>query len=284
MKKKILITAAVLVVLVAVGVFSLFRKSLIPDVDTMSRIMADSYMMDAVGQVRGDLYQTGANNEYMTEGYHTILDRYGIDKQLYDSAQQWYSQHPELYAEVYEKVVNIISQREAVFTQIIKERDSVRTAIKTDQLMVNKQLWRTILSSVRVPLDDYSQCPKDFLFDFKLDSVNYGKLKFKMEYYFLDTDDKFNDLTTQLRIHYGKVATDTITFDLLNTRSTQKVIYTYVMRDTIGATQVEAELIRGKNRDKLKAVFSNIDLYYEPYVVTDSLKYDEILLPPLFAY
>lgn len=284
MKKIILIAAAALIVAGAAGAFFFFRKSLIPDVDTMSRIMADTYIVDAVGQARGDLYKDSPDNTYMTESYHAVLSRYGIDKQLYDSAQQWYSTHPELYTEVYEKVVNILSQREAVFTQLIKQRDSVKTAIATDQTILNKQLWNRLLAIIRTPLDEYSLCPKNFLFDFKLDSVNYGKLRFKMDYYFLDNDEKFNDLTTQMRVHYGKVATDTITFYLANTRNTQKVTYNYNLRDTIGATRVELELIHGKNREKLKSVFSNIDLYFEPYIITDSVKYEEILLPPLFSY
>lgn len=284
MKKKIIIFSIIIVSAIIASVICFTNKSIIPDITKMSRIIADIYTIDAVGQARGNLHDSKSTDKYMLNGYHTILEKYGINRELYDSALVWYSENPDKYAEVYEKVVNILTQREAVFKQLINKRDSIQRIIDNKQDAITKNYWKSLITSIKLPRSEKDTFPKDLKYQFNLGSVKGGKLKLKMEYFFSYTNRDEDQPYTQLLVYYNNSLVDTVLIDI-NKKSVQQVMnYQYNVSDTICATRAEITLLKIKNLEHATATFTNINFSYVPYEVTDSIKIDEILFPPLFTY
>ena len=82
-----------------------------PDKDSMAVILADIYYSEAVLN-QGREYIRGQGDD-LPKYYKYTLNRHGIGKKDFDTIFSWYSEHPELLSEVYDKVISILNEKES---------------------------------------------------------------------------------------------------------------------------------------------------------------------------
>lgn len=286
MNKKVrYIIAIVSVAVVAIGIvvfIRLYDRGPIEQ-STLAKVMADIYIVDAMGQNKGNLYSTHNPDLYMENSYHTLLERYGTTKTEFDSAVAWYSAHPEEYSALYDEVVGILTEREARMNIILNKRDSINNRKTTMRDSLKTDLWKHA-KTIRLPLMESDTLPRDLVFAHDVDSIKGGRVHLGMGYVFPRRNKATDTASVEVVICYNDTIADTTTVKLERTHTTKNLDMKVAVRDTIGATKVVARLLKSKQLKQTTATLSNIGFYYMPYEITDSVKFDEIQLPPIFAY
>ena len=284
MSRKVIIGIIVAVVAGICGGIYLYIDStnIIPNEKKTAQILADVYLADALIQSKGNLHSTVIKSDRMTENaYHTVLKHYNLDKTTFDSIVNWYSSHPDKYAVVYEKVVNILSQREGIYSVLLSKRDSINKEIEhlNDSLRVTYLKKKTL----HAPVESRDSVSKDLTFEYDLDSVTAGSLTLKMSYVF-PRKNEAKKVQTQLMVEYNDTICDTLSTDLLVVHVQKKAQLDYTFRDTIPARKLKLSLMKSDEFKKITATLSDISVTYMPYDIRDSIKFDEILLTPIFTY
>lgn len=82
-----------------------------PNEDSMAVILADIYYSEALLN-QGREYIRGHEDD-LPKYYKYTLNRHGIGKRDFDTIFSWYSEHPKLLSEVYDKVISILNERES---------------------------------------------------------------------------------------------------------------------------------------------------------------------------
>lgn len=284
-KTAIIIAVAATVVISTISYFVIKANDIIPSEKRMAQIMSDIYLADAIAQTKGNLYGTAAKSDKTVENtYHTILTHYGINKQIYDSALVWYSNHPDKYARVYEKIVNIISQKEGDFKVILAQRDSIEKVIsrKRDSITVKIEKRSRY---IHLPLEERDSIKnKDLKFTYELDSIKGGKIEASMRYIFPRKNEATKAPSFEIIVVYNDTIADTtsVTMQLGHIQKTAEL--TYDVRKDIPAVKLQATLVKSPEFKKVVATLNEINITYIPYDIRDSVKFDEILLPPLLSY
>lgn len=284
MNRKLLIgiIAAVVVGLCTTLYFVFGHKSLIPNEKKMAQILADIYMADAILQNGGTLYSSNYRNDKTTENsYHSILRRYGLNKQQFDSIINWYSVHPEQYTAVYEKLVNILTQRETKYETILEKRDSVNKTIERLNDSIRITYFKKNIA--HVPVEPADSLNKDLQYEFELDSTMKGSINMKMTYVFPRKNEARN-INMEMVVLYNDTISDTTSVVLSPIHIQRTAELQYTIRDTIAAHKLKFSLLKSDEFKKIQSTISDISVTHMPYDIRDSVKFDEILLPPLFAY
>lgn len=243
-------------------------------------ILADVYMLDAMIQAKGNM--TGNKQRIVENAYHTVLERYGISKAEFDTIVNWYSAHPAEYVEVYDDVVSIVSAKEGTVTMLLDKRDSIEARIDSLRAAIRTDYWPND-KPIRLPIEN-DTVPKDLVYEYDADSLMGGSVYMKMDYVFPRRNESHDTCSMQLIITYNDTIADTCSYSIKRKPSQQKAEINYNVNDTLPFVHLKATLLTSKELKKTTATLSNIKLYYQPYEITDSVEFDEILIPPLFSY
>lgn len=285
-KQKIIgIVVATVAIIVGIVLYILKNNDVIPSEKKMARILADVYYADAIFQARGNLYSSNNRNDRTTENtYHTVLQHYGLTKTEFDSAVAWYSAHPDKYAQVYEHVVSILSKREGDYKILLDKRDSIQKRIES----LNDSIRVTYLKTKRhlhVPVEPRDSVKeKNLRFEYQLDSIQGGTLSAKMVYSFLRKNTAKAPAKFELIVHYNDTIVDTTSINLIYSHVNKTAELQYHLRDTMPAIRLNVNMLATSDFKKVLATISDAKVTYMPYQITDSIQFDEIQLPPLFAY
>lgn len=285
MTKKAIIITLISVAALAIGIFVFYttHNSGLIKQKTLAHILADIYIVDAMGQNKGNLYKTSNPDRYMENSYHTLLSRYGTTKVIFDSTMNWYAEHPEEFSLLYDDVIGLLSEKEGRMTLLLNKRDSISKRITNlrDSLKVN--YW-DYAKTIRLPLTKKDTVPDDLLFEYETDSIQHGKIHFDMSYVFPRRNKAKDSAYVELVICYNDTIADTTSLYLEKHYSLKQIKIAAEVRDTLPATKVKARLLKSKELKQTTATFSNITLYYMPYEITDSVQFDEIQLPSIFTF
>jgi len=176
-----------------------------PQEDSMAVILADIYFMEAtMGQSHE--YMMRGNEEELLKFYKDIFEKHDITKQRYDTVFAWYSEHPELLSEVYDKVISILNERESVISNDTSEIKN--KSIGTARIPKMKDIWKGKRSFVINPNDS----TKGTLpFEIKVDSLKSGIFRLMATYRFTKGNliDKAN---MKLIACYSDSTTDTASY------------------------------------------------------------------------
>ena len=78
--------------------------------DTMRPLLVDFYLTEAAIQVKVE--QQGDVRQFIVDSYTMVFDKHHITKQRYMESLEFYSNHPQLYREMYEKVIEDLSKEQ----------------------------------------------------------------------------------------------------------------------------------------------------------------------------
>ncbi|MDO4461407.1 MAG: DUF4296 domain-containing protein [Bacteroidia bacterium] len=283
--KRFLTILSITILLLAIGgwyLYSYTRDSWIPSRTKMAQAIADIYLVDAVAQ--NGSFERNRNERNMERLYRSVLGKYGINKTQYDSIIAIYSQDPTSLASLYEDVIAILTKRDADFENLYNKHDSIQKRITALNDSLRITYWKGP-SYIHIPLSERDTLNKNMRFSFKLDSIKGGTITYAFDYTFPRLNKNKDDVKTSLIVVYDKNNADTCLTPLYKDKfSTQHFILEHKLRDTIPATEMKICFIDSKKIKEHTANFSAIKLSYMPYEITDSVQFDEIQLPALFAY
>ena len=178
-----------------------------PQEDSMAVILADIYFMEAtMGQSRQ--YMMRGNEEELLKFYKDVLDKHNITKQQYDTAFAWYSEHPKLLSEVYDKVISILNERESI---ISNDTASVKKKmIGTTRVPKMEDIWAGKRSFV---INSKDSTKGTLPFEIKVDSLKSGIFRLMATYRFTKGNliDKAN---MKLIACYSDSTADTATYSI----------------------------------------------------------------------
>lgn len=283
--KRFIIIITLAILLLSVGGWYLYiatRDSWIPSKHKMAQAIADIYLIDAVAQ--NGSFERNRNDHTIEKSYHTILSRYGINKTQYDSILGIYSKDPAELASLYEDVVTILTKRDADYENLYNKHDSIQKRITSLQDSLRVSFWKGP-SYIHIPLADKDTLDKNLRFSYKLDSIKGGIITYAFDYTFPRSNKNKDDVHSSLIIVYDKDNADTCLVDLSKKSYTiQHFKVEQPVRDSIAAVEMKVCFIDTKKLKEHNVNLSSIKLTYMPYEITDSIQFDEIQLPNLFAY
>jgi len=81
-----------------------------PSEDSLAAILADLYYTDATLNQNREFIR-GSEND-LPGYYKYVLNKHGLTKKEFDTIFSWYTAHPQVLSEVYDKVISILSEKE----------------------------------------------------------------------------------------------------------------------------------------------------------------------------
>lgn len=252
-----------------------------PNRKRIAAALADVYLLDAIVQQKSDI---PSRSKVAEDLYHSVLSHHGLTKTEFDSTLSWYSRNPDKYSELYHDVIGRLTNRESSFLELYDKQDSIETRINHLRDSLRHQWWKCN-TTLHLPLLE-----KDTVVDKKLhfvidnDTIRGGRILLSMSHVFPYRNTVKDTCLMQLIVHYGDSIADTSAVKIIKRVSQQKSVIEYAVRDTLDATKIEATLLTSKEVGKTICTLSDIKFNYMPYEITDSIKVDEIIFPPLFPY
>jgi hypothetical protein len=81
--------------------------------EQMTQVLTDIQIAEAIYQ-RGNFPKDDYDGKkYILKMYQKIFEKYGVDEQKFKQSLTWYEEHPKILADMYDEVLNELSQREA---------------------------------------------------------------------------------------------------------------------------------------------------------------------------
>ncbi|MFZ9846916.1 MAG: DUF4296 domain-containing protein [Flavobacteriales bacterium] len=101
---------------------------------TFAKVLADMHIMDG-----GAKFQAFPDNRIAANKYSQnlgVLKKYHLDKAKFDSTMVYYSAHPDKFERVYNKVLQILSEEQALLSST--EKEVAKDTVKKDSLLKMK--------------------------------------------------------------------------------------------------------------------------------------------------
>jgi hypothetical protein len=176
-----------------------------PDKEQMAEILAELYLAESVLSNRGFKKGNEKDEDIAPAYYKDVLDEYNLTTVEFDTIRKWYVAHPYHYQDVYDKVVLLVTRREAELKKLIKSEEEA-----ADSLPEVEDLWRLERElSVSVEDSAYPRLP----FSFSTDSIVGGQIRLSGFYRYLRSDMS-KDAMTEMVTLYADSTADTISVAL----------------------------------------------------------------------
>ncbi len=101
---------------------------------TFAKVLADMHIIDG-----GAKFQAFPDNRIAANKYSQnlgVLKKYHLDKAKFDSTMVYYSVHPDKFERVYNKVLQILSEEQALLSST--EKEVAKDTVKKDSLLKMK--------------------------------------------------------------------------------------------------------------------------------------------------
>ncbi|MGQ1891806.1 DUF4296 domain-containing protein [Thermophagus sp. OGC60D27] len=179
-----------------------------PDENEMAQILADMYFAESIVTQAKREVSVPLSEDNIPGYYHKILEQHNLSAEAFDTIRDWYSSHPYHYQNVYDKVIVILSKREADLNRAIKAKEELK-----DSLPAIRDLWIGDRAMAVTPQDTAKSC---LPFHIEIDSIYGGQIRLSAVYKFLK-EDLSRQTSTTLITQYADSTGDTISLQLTKT-------------------------------------------------------------------
>ncbi|NPA35709.1 MAG: DUF4296 domain-containing protein [Chlorobi bacterium] len=181
-------------------------EELLPE-DSLASVLADLYYADATLNQTRELI--GGNDNDLPKYYKYVLARHGITKKEFDTIFSWYTEHPEILSEVYDKVISILSERETELrNDTAAQKEMPVTSGKKFPRM--KDIWKGKRTFTLKSTDTVDLCVP---FHIELDSVDSGIFRLIATYRF-DKGTLLNKAYMKLWAIYADSSMDSASYSI----------------------------------------------------------------------
>ncbi len=176
-----------------------------PNEDSLAVILADIYYTDALLNQSREFIR-GKEDE-LPMYYKYTLSKHGIGKKEFDTIFSWYSEHPQLLSEVYDKVISILNENE---TRL--KYDTTEKLPEKDPLVITgmSNLWkgkRTFTVNIK---DTTNNCVP---FEIEVDSLQSGIYRLMATYRFAK-GNLLDKAYMRLIASYSDSTADTVSYSI----------------------------------------------------------------------
>lgn len=223
-----------------------------PEEDEFAKIIADVHFAEAtINQARlGSRDNDSVTNSY----YHHVLANYHLTQEKFDTIVNWYLAHPELYQDVYEKSIAILSEREANWQREIKKIEEERSLIEKEKRARN--IWH-LKKNYFVNLKDTFD--RQLPFGIKVDTIdNASGYKFSAYYQFLKDNQVQESILELVTLNEDSIL-DTISYKLLNTHISTRAELTIGVNEDKKILKMYGLLIKHDTLKEIRARIKNIE-------------------------
>ncbi|GAO27955.1 hypothetical protein JCM15548_3 [Geofilum rubicundum JCM 15548] len=226
-----------------------------PEPDEMATILADIHVVEStITYLPG---HTGSRSKEIPGNYKFVLEKHGLTPAEFDTIRKWYVEHPELYQDVYSKVIERLSQLDADVRMQNEREKELRAEAERRALEEKLQnLWQ---DSTTISLTPEDSVVNGHPFRIEVDTLALtGELKMSADYQFMRKDqsrsprmmlsafynDSVADTVYQWIDHSFQKQTEEL-FLALKQDTAPKYIDGYLLlRDSLNAASVEISAIR----------------------------------------
>ncbi len=224
-----------------------------PDKDEMAEILADLYISESVLSNRSFKVDSENAEDIAPAYYKDVLEKYNLTTEDFDTIRKWYVAHPFHYQDVYNKVILLITQREAELNKLIKSASEVR-----DSLPGVKDLWK-LERKMSVNVKDSAD--RRLPFSFPIDSLMGGRIRLSGFYRFLRPDMSKN-ATSEMITLYADSTADTVSVSLTKSFERKPVTLVNDIDSANPVIEVSGFLFKHDTTTTSAVEFSSIRLEY----------------------
>jgi len=175
-----------------------------PNEKEMAELLADIYI--AEGAINNSGYYHGKSDNKIPGYYRFVLDKHSLTKQEFDTIVSWYTAHPQLFKEVYEDVISILSEQEAQLASDLSKIEDEAEMIP--ELAKEKDLWKG-RRYYKLPLSEKDSIDIRIPFTIAIDSLEGGMYSIQANYKF-KKEDVLEEAKLRMIACYADSTRDTI--------------------------------------------------------------------------
>ena len=226
-----------------------------PDPDTMAEIIAELHLVESS-------LNYGSNYIYNKQSdqpgfYRSILDRYGLTSEAFDTIRKWYVDNPEIYQYVYDQAIVILSKKEAE-VRIAMEREKEAERKRQEELRKRpSSLWTGSNRFKVSPGDTFDQ---RLPFEFTTDTLEIqGQLRLTAFYKFLREDVSLSPRMV-LSAFYADSTADTVYQEVAHSFRKKGTILSLDLKDSVKLLQINGFLLQQDSPFVASVEVDNISL------------------------
>ena len=175
-----------------------------PNEKEMAGLLADIYI--AEGAINNSGSYRGKSDGKIPGYYRFVLDKHSLTKQEFDTVVSWYTAHPQLFKEVFDDVISILSEKEA---QIASELSKIEgDAVMIPELAMEIDLWKG-RRYFKLPLSEKDSIDTRIPFNIEIDSLQGGMYSIQANYKF-KKENVLNEAKLRMIACYADSTRDTI--------------------------------------------------------------------------
>ncbi len=237
-----------------------------PSEKEFAKILADVHFAEAtLNQVR--VKNRGVDSTF-NKYYHFVLNKYKLSQEKFDTIVNWYVAHPEIYQDVYDESIAILSEREAEWQREVKLIEEEEERIRKEKEARN--IWKEKKSYFISSRDTFN---RQIPFNINVDTIeNQNGFKFSAFYQFLK-GNKVKQPKIEVVATYADSSYDTIQYNLLVTHSN---IQAEITIDSVGEQEIlnlKGFLVKHDTLKEIRLRIKNIEFEYLP--IEDSVLVSE---------
>ncbi len=263
MKNKIILVAAFFsVLLLACNLDSLPNE--FPNEVEFAQILADVHFAEAaINQIR--IKERGVDSA-VNNYYHHVLAKHNLTQEKFDTIVSWYSSHPQIYQDVYEDAIALLSEREAEWEREVKqikaEEERVKKVKEARNVWKNKKNYFINLKDTfdrRIP------------FDIVLDTIEADGYRLSAYYQFLK-GSMIKDPSLEILTLYADSTLDTISYKLPITHINTKAELMIGVDKELKILRMQGFLVNHDTTKEIRTRIKDIEFEYIPKEDTISVQ------------
>ncbi len=251
-----ILTSLLLIILIGCNFDNRVPKDF-PKEKEFAQILADVHFTESViSQMR---LKQRSMNDVANGCYHTVLSKYNLTQEKFDTIVSWYTSHPEIYSKVYDDVVAILTEKEATWQLEVKE---IKEEIERQRALKEaRNVWEKEQRSIVVhPTDTFD---RRIPFNIGVDTIKESGYRISAFYQFLK-GNMVKEVNLEIIPMYEDSSYDTINYKIPVTFGSRKSEVIVASEDSLKILQLQGYLLKHDTDDVVNVRIKNIEFEYLP--------------------
>ncbi len=238
-----------------------------PKEKEFAQILADVHFTEsAVSQMR----LKRKNIDEVSNGcYHSVLSKYNLTEEKFDTIVAWYTNKPELYTKVYDDVIAILTEKESKWQFEVKE---IREEIERQKALKEaRNIWDK--DNRNIIVNDKDSLDRRVPFKFDVDTIKDAGYRISAFYQFLK-GNMVRDVELEVVAMYEDSTCDTINYKIPVSFASKKSEVNIASEDSLCIINLQGYMLKHDTDDVINARIKSIEFEYIPFV-EDSILQDK---------
>ncbi|MGQ1787831.1 DUF4296 domain-containing protein [Saccharicrinis sp. GN24d3] len=237
-----------------------------PDKDEFAEILSEVHLTEAIinqMRIKNRGIDSTANNYY-----HHVLAKFNLTQEKFDTIVNWYLAHPEIYQDVYDESIAMLSEKQAEWQREVKGiEDEIERKRKEKEA---RNVWKD-KKNYFISLKDTFD--RRIPFELNVDTIEAESYRVSAFYQFLK-GSRVEKPTLEVMAFYEDSTLDTLTYKLHNTHISTKAELMIGLNKDLKILRIEGYLVKHDTMEEIRARIKDIEFVFQPKV--DSLEMDSV--------